>query len=136
MKNMLSLCLFLLALFPFYSAAQLDSASVNAYFETTTAQLEGLDSTVTIKLIKTETWVNDFDFFGEIVIEFREISTGYIVYIAKKTKQQIIQENLMTNNVIRIPGYHIEDQRSYKVRFIIRDYQGNNILEPEFTLIH
>lgn len=136
MKNMLSLCLFLLAFVPFSSTAQLDSASVNAYFETVTVQLEGLDSTVTVKVIKTETWVNDFDFFGEIVIEFREISTGYTVYIAKKTKQQIIQENLMTNNVIRIPGYHIEDQRSYKVRFIIRDYQGNNILEPEFTLIH
>lgn len=136
MKNMFSLCLFLLALFPFYSVAQLDSASVNAYFETTTAQLEGYDSTVIVKVIKTETWVNDFDFFGEIVIEFREISTGYPVYIAKKTKQQIIEENLITNNVIRIPGYNIEEQRSYKMRFIIRDYQGNNVLEPEFILTH
>lgn len=126
----------LLALVPFCSAAQLDSASVNAYFDMTEAQVEGLDSTVNLKVIKTETWINDFDFFGEIVIEFTEISTGYTVYIAKKTKAQILAENLISDNTIRIPGYHIEEQRSYKMRFIIRDYQGNNVLEPEFTLIH
>jgi len=128
--------LLLLALVPFCSAAQLDSASVNAYFDMTEAQVEGLDSTVNLKVIKTETWINDFDFFGEIVIEFTEISTGYTVYIAKKTKAQILAENLISDNTIRIPGYHIEEQRSYKMRFIIRDYQGNNVLEPEFTLIH
>ncbi|MBC9813655.1 hypothetical protein H9Y05_14360 [Crocinitomicaceae bacterium CZZ-1] len=136
MKKPLYYCLLLLALVPFCSAAQLDSASVNAYFDMTEAQVEGLDSTVNLKVIKTETWINDFDFFGEIVIEFTEISTGYTVYIAKKTKAQILAENLISDNTIRIPGYHIEEQRSYKMRFIIRDYQGNNVLEPEFTLIH
>lgn len=136
MKKPLYYCLLLLALVPFCSTAQLDSASVNAYFDMTEAQVEGLDSTVNLKVIKTETWINDFDFFGEIVIEFTEISTGYTVYIAKKTKAQILAENLISDNTIRIPGYHIEEQRSYKMRFIIRDYQGNNVLEPEFTLIH
>lgn len=136
MKKTFFFYLFLLAFSPFSSLAQLDSASVNAYFETATAQLGGLDSTITIKVIKTETWVNDFNFFGEIVVEFTEISTGYTVYIDKKTKQQLIQEGLITNNVIHISGYHIEEQRSYKIRCIIRDDQGNNILEPEFTLTH
>lgn len=136
MKKTLYYCLLLLALFPFSSSAQLDSASVNAYFEMADAQIEGVDSTIHLKVINTETWINDFDFFGEIVIEFTEISTGYTVYIAKKTKAQILAENLISDNTIRIPGYHIEEQRSYKMRFIIRDYQGNNVLEPEFTLIH
>ncbi len=133
MKQLLFLFLFLLSYFPVF--CQLDSISVTAHFEMVNVQPEEGDP-VSVKIIRTETWVNDFDFFGEIVVEFTEISTGYTVYIVKKTKQQIIHENLITNNVIRIPGYNIEEQRSYKVRFIIRDYQGNHILEPEFTLIH
>lgn len=39
MKNMLSLCLLILAFVPFSSTAQLDSASINTYFETTFVQL-------------------------------------------------------------------------------------------------
>lgn len=132
--NKLSLFFFFL-IFSFPVFCQLDSISVSAHFDIVNVSTEEGDS-IPLKIIRTETWVNDFDFFGEIVVEFTEISTGYTVYIVKKTKQQIIQENLITNNVIRIPGYNIEEQRSYKVRFIIRDYQGHNILEPEFTLIH
>lgn len=127
MKNMFSLCLFLLALFPFYSAAQLDSASVNAYFETTTAQLEGYDSTVIVKVIKTETWVNDFDFFGEIIVTAYDEETGYPVQKIKHTAQSILDNNLLNSGSIVINLQSgIEEGKAYRVDVIVRDYQGMN----------
>lgn len=127
MKNMLSLCLLILAFVPFSSTAQLDSASVNAYFETTTAQLEGYDSTVTVKVIKTETWVNDFDFFGEIIVTVYDEETGYPVQKIKHTAQSILDNNLLNSGIIVINLQSgIEEGKTYRVDVIVRDYQGMN----------
>lgn len=127
MKNTPFYCLFLFLLFSFFSSSQLDSASVNAYFETTTAHLEGLDSTVTIKVIKTETWVNDFDFFGEIVVTAYDEETGYPVHKIKHTTQSILDNNLRNSGIIAINLQHgIEEGKTYRVEVIVRDYQGMN----------
>ncbi|MBC9812573.1 hypothetical protein H9Y05_08835 [Crocinitomicaceae bacterium CZZ-1] len=127
MKNMLSLCLLILAFVPFSSTAQLDSASVNTYFETVTVQLEGLDSTATVKAIKTETWVNDFDFFGEIIVTAYDQETDYPVHKIKHTAQSILDNNLYNSGIITINIQHgVEEEREYRVEVIVRDYQGMN----------
>lgn len=127
MNKRLSLCLFLLVLFPFYSSAQLDSASVHIDFETVTAQLEGSDSIVTVKVIKTETWVNDFDFLGEIIVTAYDEETDYPVHRIKHTTQSIIDNNLYNSGIITINIQHgIEEERTYRVDVIVRDYQGMN----------
>jgi hypothetical protein len=133
MKRIFSLLTF--SVFSIYSFSQLNNVSVNAYFSNVNVQVEGIDS-VNLKIIDTETTLNDLDFFGEILIEFKEVSSDYIVYIVKKTKAEILQEGLLSNGIIRIPGYHIENDRSYKIRFVVRDYQGIDALESEFLLTH
>ncbi len=127
MKKLLYYCLLLLALFPFFSSAQLDSASVNAYFEMADARIEGVDSTVTLKIIKTETWVNDFDFFGEIIVTAYDEETGYPVHKIKHTAQSIIANNLHNSGIIAINIQHgIEEGKTYRVDVIVRDYHGMN----------
>lgn len=113
--------------FHFSSYCQLDSAFLNAYFETIEVQVDGKDP-LSIKVIRTETWVNDFDFFGEIIVTAYDEQTGNPVDKAKHTLQSVIDNNLYHSGVIQIDLYRgIDNGRSYRIEAVVRNYQGLNL---------
>lgn len=67
-------------LLSFSAVSQLDSVSVNAHFEMVNIQTEGGDS-LTVKIIRAETWINDFDFFGEIIVTAYDEASGFPVEV-------------------------------------------------------
>lgn len=121
-KTLLIASLFL-TLFGFSSIAQLDSLSLTANFGYESVQdFDG--SIVQQKMITSETWINDFDFFGEIIITVYDQEVNYPVDKQKFSKQQITDLNMINDGVISIKTYTIEENRSYRIEAIVTNYQG------------
>ncbi len=119
MKKLFFLTLFSIVLNS-SAISQLDSVSVNAYY----TYLNQGDS-LNVKTIRTETWVNDFDFFGEIVITVYENETNYPIHRVKHNKEFIDANDLYSNGLIKIDLFHgLEEGRSYRVDVLVRNYQG------------
>lgn len=115
--------------------SQLDSISLTSSF--IYENVEGYEGdSINQKIIKTETWVNDFDFFGEILIMIYDLENDYPVDQIKYTKQEIIDGGLILNNVITIKSYTAEEERSYKIVSNVRNFQGNNLPLVETVLNH
>jgi hypothetical protein len=126
--------LFLFLFFPFLGYSQIDSIDVNVKFERKTFKVEGEDS-LTLKVIKAETWINDFDFFGEIIVTVYDEIGGYLVDKVKYTKQAVIDNNLYNSGVISTILYNGIDKHNYRIDVLVRDYQGMNFPIISKTLI-
>lgn len=114
-------------LLSFSAVSQLDSVSVNAHFEMVNIQTEGGDS-LTVKIIRAETWINDFDFFGEIIVTAYDEVSGFPVDKVKHTVQSITENELYNSGIITVDLYRgLEEGRSYRLEVIVRDYQGMNL---------
>ncbi len=125
MKKLSFLFLFLISCFPAF--CQLDSISVSAHFEMVDVQTEEGDS-LSVQIIRTETWVNDFDFFGEIIVTAYDEQTGYPVNKVKHTLQSVLDNGLNNAGIITVDLLGgIEQGRSYRVDVLVRNYQGMNL---------
>lgn len=113
----------------FFDFGQLDSISVTAYYGFIELPVtNNSDSTITVKAIKTETWVNDFDFFGEIIVTAYDQETNYPVHKVKHTLQSINDNSLYESGLIKVEVFHgLEEGRKYRVDVLVRDYQGMNL---------
>lgn len=115
------------------SISQLDSVSVVSDF----VYVDGVDDlgdSIDIKIIETSILVNDFDFLGEAIVEVYELSSDYLVYMAKFSKQELIDQSMVDGNEFEIPGYNIEENRSYRIRVWVKDYLGNGMPSEEYIL--
>lgn len=119
--------IFLFFVHSFSADSQLDSISVNAYFDMVNLPTEEGDS-IFLKIIRTETWVNDFDFFGEIIVTAYDEQTGYPVNKVKNILQSVVDNGLNNAGVITVELLGgIEEGRSYRVDVLVRNYQGMNL---------
>ena len=116
-----------------FSFAQLDSISIGANF----AYYEALDQdgdTIEVKYINVETWINDFDFFGEIIVTTYHLDTNTPVNKVKFSKSEIEEDEMFENDVITIPMHYVEEGLSYKVDVLVRDNQGLHLPIVEQTV--
>lgn len=108
------------------SFSQLDSATVDLELETWVDVTENND-TLTGKYFAATIWVNDMDFFGEVVITVYDNELNYPVNMVKYTKAQLIDQELIEGTEFTVPIYNIEEGRTYRVVTFVRDYQSNNL---------
>ncbi len=127
MKTIIQLiCNISLLVLPFSGNTQLDSVSVELQSENYQYLNELNDSTIGT-CIKVDTWINDFDFFGEILITAYDIETNFPVDMNKFTKSQVISKEMLNENVITTRVCNsIESGRTYRIDVQVRDYQGMN----------
>lgn len=108
------------------SFSQLDSSTVDLQLETWVDVTENND-TITGKYFNATVWVNDMDFFGEVVITAYDHELNYPVNMVKYTKQQLLDQELINGQEFTVPVYNIEEGRTYRVVTFVRDYQSNNL---------
>ena len=128
MKNYFNRPLLLLTfitVFSNFSFSQLDSANVNLEFKTNTFVENG--DTITANYFEATVWVNDMDFFGEVVIDVFDIENSYPVNKVKFSKQQLLDQDLISGLSFKIPVHVFEKEREYKVVTYVRNYQGMNL---------
>jgi hypothetical protein len=112
-----------LTFFSFSSFTQLDSLNVTANFGYENA-IDFDGDSVLQKTVIVETWINDFDFFGEIIITVYDQEANFPVDKQKFTKQQVSDLNMINSGVITIKSFNIEENRSYRIEAIVSNYQG------------
>ena len=130
MKNYFNLPLSLLLLsfitfFSNFSFSQLDSANVSLEYKTNTIIENG--DTIAANYFEATVWVNDMDFFGEVVIDVFDTEYNYPVNKVKFTKQQLLDQSLISGLTFKVPVYIFEAGREYKVVTHVRNYQGANL---------
>lgn len=106
--------------------AQLDSATVDFQLKTF-VDINEFNDSITGKYYDVTIWVNDMDFFGEVVVSVYDNDLNYPVNKVKYTKTQLIDQGLIIGQEFTIPIYNIEEGRTYRFVTFIRDYQSNNI---------
>lgn len=118
--------LFLLFLvFSNFSFSQLDSANVTLEFKPNTIIENG--DTIVANYFEATVWVNDMDFFGEVVIDVFDTEYNYPVNKVKFTKQQLLDQSLISGLTFKVGVYNIEEGKQYKIVTHVRDYQGMNL---------
>ncbi len=106
--------------------SQLDSITIDATFEYSTA-IDELGDTLQSKSIRVDTWVNDFDFFGEITLTVYELSSDVPFVISRFSKDEVVSQNLYADNVISVPIQFVEEGKSYRITSLVRNDEGLNI---------
>lgn len=104
--------------------AQLDSASVT--LNITTAP-DPDDSLSTMDVIEVEVYLDDIDFVGEVLVTMYEGGTDYPLMMQKFTKQQAIDNGLLSGDTITVPLYDIDSAEFYRIETQVRNYQGANL---------
>ena len=104
--------------------SQLDSASVTLSF---TVETDPMDSTQMVDALNISTTVNDIDYLGEVVVTVYDLSTGYPVAMVKVSKQEFLDENLVTGDTALLQLLDIDSASSYRVETIVRNYQGGQL---------
>lgn len=120
MRKLLSLLVIFIASFSLQ--AQMDSISVNVYFE---GEVESpFDSTQTYEYIHVDVFVDDFDFFGELLIEVSDSLYGNILAKYKRSAAQVVEQELLDGSVIKAEIDAFAIDRSYKIVARISGYNG------------
>lgn len=96
---------------------QLDSVQVQLNY----VSGEPLDATNQIFQVKV--WVNDIDFLGEVIVDVLDQSTETPLSRVKKTKDQILSEQLFIDGWIILNIGMLDSQTSYIVKTTARNYQ-------------
>jgi hypothetical protein len=114
---------FLLILIASFSLnAQMDSIRVNMYFEGEVPS--PFDSTETYEFIQVDVFIDDFDFFGELLIEVSDSLHGNILAKYKKNAAQVLQEKLLDESVIKSEIDVFAIDRTYKIVARISGFNG------------
>ncbi len=113
--------------------AQLDSASVSLSL---TNEVDPSDTTAMVDVLTIETTVNDIDFFGEVVITVYEYNTNYPVSMMKVAKQEFIDEQQVSGNVLITKIYGIDGSMSFRIETSVRNFQGASLPIIYSELIH
>lgn len=111
--------------------SQLDSANVSIEFKNNTFIENG--DTIVDNYFEATVWVNDMDFFGEVVIDVFDTSNDYPVNKVKFTKQQLIDQDLISVLSFKVPLSFVEAGKEYRIVTYVRDYQSNNLPFIEVT---
>ena len=130
-----SITLIVFTISAFFSFSQLDSTSIMLSSESYSYLDENNDS-ILARCVNVETWVNDFDFFGEIVVTVIELENNFPVEIKKLSKNDVISSNSILTDSILIKMYAgIVVGRTYSIEVQVRDYQGLNLPLQTATLL-
>ncbi len=104
--------------------AQLDSASVSLSL---TNEVDPLDSTAMVDVLHVDVYLNDTDFFGELVVTIYQTGTDYPLMMQKFTKQEALDSAMLSGNQLDVPFYEVDSAGSYRVETQVRNYQGANL---------
>lgn len=119
---MRKLVYFFIFMFSFGAHAQMDSIAVNVYIEGTVPH--PYDSTILIPMVKLDLTVDDFDFFGELFVEVADAATLQPLFRIKYKANQIVQEGLLRDGMIKIDLFPMLQDRPLVVYSRITDYLG------------
>lgn len=120
MRKLLSLLVIFIASFSLQ--AQMDSISVNVYYE---GEVQSpFDSTETYEFMHVDVFIDDFDFFGELLIEVSDSLHGNILAKYKRSAAQVLQEELLDESVIKTEIDAFAIDRTYRIVARISGYNG------------
>jgi len=107
--------------------AQLDSVSVTLSF----SQEASLDSTQTIDsidVLNVEIFLDDIDFFGEVLVVVYDLSSGHPIAQIKSTKVELQTLSAISGSIatIEFPGF-TPVVGSYRIDVLARNFQGGNL---------
>lgn len=115
---------------------QLDSAAIVSVINVPVEIIDTNETEVIYSELSVQTYINDYDFFGEILIVVNDGENGYPLIMKKLTKVEIESLNLFNNgsNIISVtlPIYSIVETMDIQV--VVRNYQGGNLPYQYFTL--
>lgn len=108
---------------------QLDSAAIVSVNETTIEITDTLGVIHTDTVIEVQVFINDFDFFGEIIVTAIHVESQYPLQKLKLLKSEIENNNLfnITQNTISIYIPISEVIGDIEIQAIVRNYQGANL---------
>lgn len=116
----------------FGAFSQLDS--INVTYSMTEIQ-NPEDSTQNGENLEVRVWVNDFDFFGEVIVDVIHVESQYPLAMVKKTKLEIQNENLLDNQGwITLPVGILGTGSDLEIKVQVRNFQELNL--PQVTIIH
>ena len=115
--------------------SQLDSVSISNINFTQEIYVDSVTNVSdTVDVMNVDVYVNDTDFLGEIVVTVLDPSTDYPLAKQKLTKQEAIDEGLLTGNNIQVSLDYLTSPESYRIELIVRNYQGANL--PMVSVLH
>lgn len=115
---------FLLFILSFNASAQLDSASVSLNLANV---LDPADSNVVINVLNVDVFLNDTDYFGEIVVTMYQAGTDYPLMMQKFTKQEALNGQYLIGNHLIVPFNEVDSAGAYRMETQVRNYQGANL---------
>lgn len=122
----------LMSLLSFGATCQLDSVNVTY---TLTEYQNPEDSTQVGENLAVQVWVNDFDFFGEVIIDVIHLDSQYPLAMVKKTKSEIENENLLNSEGwMNIPIGLLVAGNDLELKISVRNFQELNL--PQVVLMH
>lgn len=126
MKLFLSL---IFSSFIFLGFAQLDSASIISVNNVVINSTDSLGNVYQDTVLQVEIYVNDFDFFGEIVATVIHQSSQYPLLLVKKKKAEIVSSGLYntTSRIITIQLPLNGENGPLEIRVVVRNYQGASL---------
>ncbi|XOV67608.1 MAG: hypothetical protein ACFHU9_00270 [Fluviicola sp.] len=107
--------------------AQLDSVSVTLSF-TQESSLDSTQTNDTIDVMNVEVYLDDIDFFSEVIVSVYDLSSGHPIAQIKSTKAELIALNSLSGSVatIEFPEF-APITGSYRVDVLARNFQGGNL---------
>ncbi|MCR9174227.1 MAG: hypothetical protein NXI10_17150 [bacterium] len=107
--------------------AQLDSVSVTLSF-TQEATLDSTQINDSTDILYVEVYLDDIDFFGEVIVTVYDLSSGQPLAMIKSTKAELDSLNAISASVatIEFPGFP-PIASSYRVDVLPRNFQGGNL---------
>lgn len=106
--------------FSFLANCQLDSVNVTYQFNSIPANENAAPN---FQKLFVNVWVNDFDFFGEVIIDVIDAQTNYPLTKVKVTHDEIVTMNVLNNGQFTIEIGNFNFQNQMIIKASIRNYQ-------------
>lgn len=120
---------FLFSSFIFLGFGQLDTATIVSVDDVVINLTDSTGSVYQDTVLQVEIFVNDFDFFGELIVTIKDQPTQYPLLMVKKTKADIVASGSYnaTNEriTLQLPLYDFTNPLDIQV--VVRNYQGANL---------
>lgn len=116
--------------------AQLDSAAIVSVINVPVEVLDTNETEIIYSELSIQTYINDYDFFGEILLVVKDVENDYPLIMKKLTKVEIENLNLFNSGSkiisITLPIYSIVE--IMEIQVVVRNYQGGNLPYQYYTL--
>lgn len=127
MKKFIILIVSIFAFNVVYS--QLDSVSIVSIQNVPLELIDSTENGIQVSNLNLEIYIDDYDFFGEVLVVVTEIESGYPISMKKFMKVDLDNNNLFNSStkVLSLTQPIYNSTQPMQVQVVVRNFQGGHL---------